>query len=255
MWPDLSVKAKVRKLLLSTGIYRPGAYSRFIHAGKREQFSRERAFYARLLPANGLCFDVGANMGERSETLLSAGMRVVAFEPQASCVNQINARCGRYGDRLQICQSGLGDKPGEATLYTNVNTVVSSLRQDWDEFQGSTRIPVTTLDREIVTYGRPDYCKIDVEGWELEVLKGLSQPLPLISIEYHFKRQILDNTFACLERLSQFGDLQLNITPAEELAFTFPDWMPLKDFLKVFPSNFENRVEYHYGDLFIRTPL
>ena len=255
MFRGLSIKSVVRKLSLSTGLYRPGLYARLTSKAKREQFRREAAFYAQMLQPDDLCFDVGANVGERSETLLNAGMRVVAFEPQKVCVTQILARCRRFGDRLKIYQGGLGAEIGEATLYTNVNTVVSSLRKDWDTFQGSTRIPVTTLDHAIATYGRPAYCKIDVEGWELEVLKGLTQPLPLVSVEYHFKRHVLENTFACLERLAQFGNLRINITPAEELAFTSPEWLPLKDFLKVFPSSFENRVEYHYGDLFIRTEL
>ena len=248
-----SIKSVVRKLSISAGLYRPGLFSRLTNRRKLEQFREEGAFYAKLLQPGDLCFDVGANIGERSETLLSVGMRVVAFEPQESCVTEIKARCGHYRERLQICQSALGAEPGELTLYTNVNTVVSSFRKDWDEFQGSVKVPVTTLESAMTKYGRPSYCKIDVEGWELEVLKGLTQSIPLISIEYHFTRHVLDNTLACLQRLAQFGDLRINITPAETLAFTFPEWLPLDEFLKVFPSSFEKRVEYFYGDLFIRT--
>ena len=37
----------------------------------------------------------------------------------------------------------------------------------------------------ISRFGAPDFCKINVEGLELEVLRGLSRPVPALSFEYH----------------------------------------------------------------------
>jgi FkbM family methyltransferase len=47
---------------------------------------------------------------------------------------------------------------------------------------------MTTMDTLISLYGKPDYCKIDVEGFEINVLKGLNIPLNLVSFEYHLDR-------------------------------------------------------------------
>jgi len=218
-----------------------------------KRFREEGAFFASLLKADSLCFDVGANMGEKAETLLSVGMRVVAFEPQSHCITEMKARCGPYRDRLKVCQSAVGSQSGEAMLYTHKNTVVSSFREDWDSFDSSIRVPVTTIDSAIEDHGKPIYCKIDVEGWELEVLKGLTQPIPLISIEYHFKKREIEKTMACLRYLERFGEVEINITPAETLAFTFPRWLSQKEFRETFPDSFRDRVGYHYGDLFVRT--
>lgn len=252
MLQGASIKSVVRKLSISTGLYRPGIFSRVTDRNKLKRFREEGAFFSRLLEPKSLCFDVGANIGEVSETLLSVGMRVVAFEPQLGCVEELKARCRHYRERFVACQNAVGASPGEATLYTHKNTVVSSFRKDWWEgSDSSVNVPVTTLDKAISTYGRPSYCKIDVEGWELEVLKGLSQPIPLISLEYHFKEREMDNTLACLQQLARFGELRINITPAETLSFTFPEWLPLDQFLKSFPE-FRDRPGYHYGDLFVR---
>ena len=51
----------------------------------------------------------------------------------------------------------------------------------WD---GETRVDVTTLDCLIERFGLPAFCKIDVEGSQLEVLRGLSRALRVIAFEY-----------------------------------------------------------------------
>ena len=51
----------------------------------------------------------------------------------------------------------------------------------WDT---QVEVPVTTLDALIEVYGVPAFCKIDVEGMETDILRGLSTPIPLIAVEY-----------------------------------------------------------------------
>ena len=45
-------------------------------------------------------------------------------------------------------------------------------------------VPVTTLDALIDRYGLPAFCKIDVEGFEEAVVRGLSRPIPSVSFEF-----------------------------------------------------------------------
>ncbi len=64
---------------------------------------------------------------------------------------------------------------------------------------------MTTLDDLIRKYGVPDFCKIDTEGYESEIIAGLTQPLKAASIEYH--REFLESARRCVERLNSLGNL------------------------------------------------
>jgi hypothetical protein len=113
---------------------------------------------------------------------------------------------------------------------------------------------VVTLDAAIRAFGKPTYCKIDVEGWEFEVLRGLSQGLPLISFEFHLTDVDARKTRACLERLLELGATHANLTPAERSTFHFPDWMPVRELLDWFPGDLGSTLPgLPYGDIYVRT--
>ncbi len=247
------IKTSLKNLLISSHLYRPGLLSRYFNTAYRAKFNNDVSFYSQLLEPGSLCFDIGANIGEKSEVFLLLGMKVIAFEPQPRCVQQLKARCRPYRDNLHIYQTALGKKPDQRDLYVGDNSGVSSFSQDWSQNNYSAiKVPVTTLDSAISEFGKPSYCKIDVEGWEFEVLQGLTQSIPLISIEYHMTKSNIDIVRNCLTYLSQFGELQVNITTAEELKFTLPDWVNLKEFLQLFPDKFQDNFDYRYGDIFIK---
>jgi FkbM family methyltransferase len=245
-----------KEICLSTGFYKPvRTLSRFLDRSQRTKFTQELAFYSKFLKPDSLCFDVGANVGKKAEILLKNGARVVAFEPQPDCVRELKAQCGSYGDKLCIQQSAVGAEPGELELYVRQWGTQSSFLQDWEkEIKRVIRVPVTTLDQAIAEFGIPSYCKIDVEGWELEVLKGLTQAIPLLSIEFHMRDREIDNALACLDYLATFGALQINIAPFATLSFTFPEWLSAQAFLNVFPGQFRDRWEFSYGEIFVRIP-
>jgi hypothetical protein len=87
------------------------------------------------------------------------------------------------------------------------------------------------------------------------VLKGLAQAVPLVSFEFHLGEREVKIARDCLEYLSRFGQLTINVTPAESNAFHFPEWKSAEDFLALLPDYFRNREGFHYGDIFVRTGL
>lgn len=152
-----------------------------------------------------------------------------------------------------MAETALSSAAGFATLYARKSSAQSSLLEDWEGGVTDTcHVPVLTLDSAIEHFGRPFYCKIDVEGWELEVLKGLNQPLPLMSFEFHLNERDIRKTVACLERLSQFGPARVNLTPAESATFHLEEWDTLERFLGWFPGDLEQTLPgYHYGDIYV----
>ncbi len=170
-----------------------------------------RQFYRRFVPAGGLAFDVGAHAGNRVEAFRRLGARVVALEPQPDFVQLLQRRFGGDPQVLVLAQA-LGRAPGQAQLLASARTpTVSTLSADFVQragaepsFRGVRWAPgplvqVDTLDALIAREGRPDFVKIDVEGYELEVLMGLSQPLPALSFE--FLPAVRDVALGCINRL------------------------------------------------------
>jgi hypothetical protein len=115
---------------------------------------------------------------------------------------------------------------GTRTLFVSERTpTVSTLSGEWIAAVRSTpgfmgirwerTIPVrvTTLDELVAHYGEPTFCKIDVEGAELEVLRGLSYPLKALSFEY--LPAAIDDAVACVGRLGELGRYEYNWAPSE----------------------------------------
>lgn len=187
------------------------------------------AFFRTILHPGDLVFDVGANLGQKSEVFLACGARVVALEPNPLCVPTIRFECGRNAG-FTLIEKAVGAEPGRATLNFVGTDSTASLRPDWRWLTEGGRldasrvdVEVTTLDALIGRFGVPRYCKIDVEGFEPEVLAGLGRPLPLVSFEYH--REEFDRLAACLARLAALGRASVNVIAMNSGRFELPDWV------------------------------
>jgi FkbM family methyltransferase len=201
-------------------------------APQRGARRRARRFYRRFVRPGDLCFDVGANMGERTDVFLALGARVVAVEPQTGCIDALQRR---FGSRTELVGAALGARPGEAELLITGYHTLSSLSQEWieavtasgrfDEFTWDDRVvvPVTTLEELIGRFGAPRFCKIDVEGYELEVLRGLARPIPAISFEFAAERSA--PVLSGVNHLADLGMTRFNFSDRESFAFALDDWV------------------------------
>lgn len=194
-----------------------------------------RRFYRAFLSPGDLAFDIGAHVGNRTAAMLGIGARVLAVEPQPIMIATLQRLYGRRAG-FRLVRKAIGKKGGKTEMLVSTRTpTVSTLsgswvdqvtqaksfsRINWDE-----RIPVevTTLDALVAEFGKPTFCKIDIEGYELEALRGLSQPLPAISFEYLPPTK--DKAIACVDRLLELGPYSFNVIRAEYPRFALPGWV------------------------------
>jgi FkbM family methyltransferase len=190
---------------------------------------QRRRFYRAFFRSGDLVFDVGANLGNRTAVFLTCGARVVAFEPQPLCVAALEARFGE--DRFfHLVPVALGRESGSATMYVSHEHTLSTLSAGWlsavtesgrfgdTRWDGEEEVEVMTLDAAIAEFGEPAFVKIDVEGYESEVLSGLSRRLKAGS-------ESLDATSCCLDKLESLGNYGYQFALGERPRLELPDWV------------------------------
>ena len=196
-----------------------------------------KRLYRPLVPADGLVFDIGAHLGDRTRAFRALGARVVALEPQPGMMQWLERFHGS-DEGVTLLGLAAGARPGQARLRVDpANPSVATLSDDWIkqirkrntgfagvDWDGVIEVELTTLDALIERYGRPDFCKIDVEGFEARVLAGLSQAVPALSVE--FVAGTLEQTRACVQRLEELADYRYNAVRGERRKMLWPDWRP-----------------------------
>lgn len=224
----------MKKILIKLGIY--GHVYPWYRRIRRPDLERAHlnrvAFYSQLIPPGTLCFDVGANVGEVSESLAAAGMQVIALEPIPSVAEQCRQRCGLSKYNVQVINEAVSHACGEASLYLRRSSSQSSLRLDWEgEIVDKVQVRQTTLAALIEDYGVPGYVKIDVEGHEVAVFDGLDRGIELVSFEYHARE--LQQTWNCLERLDRLADYVYNYSSRNESRLEMADWLAGDDLVSL----------------------
>lgn len=207
------------------------------------------AIYRPLIKQGDLCFDVGAHEGAWTKLWLQMGARVVAVEPQAALAERFLEPLGVVVER-----TALGAAEGEAEIVLAAEAAtVATLASHWREegrFKDMTwgetvPVPVTTLDALIAKHGVPRVCKIDVEGYEREVLKGLSTPIPVISFE--FTSEFVEHALECLDLISGLGAYQARLLIGKDLE---DRWASLEQVSEALRR--AARDPHGWGDVFVK---
>jgi FkbM family methyltransferase len=204
-----------RGVMRSLGVY----YGHRAHAAAMDRLYRE------FVRPGDLVFDIGAHVGDRVAAFRRLGARVVAVEPQPALVFTLKALHGRRRD-VAIEAKAVGRNPGTISMMINTdNPTISTASKDfvraadgaagwegqvWDR---SIEVPMTTLDALIETHGVPSFIKIDVEGFEGEVLAGLTRPVTALSFEFTtIQREVARD---CIARCVALGFSRFNAAIGE----------------------------------------
>ncbi len=230
------------RILLPKGTAKSLHRSLRVYHGDKSRHPAMDQLHAQFLKAGQLAFDIGSHVGDRISSFRRLGVRVVALEPQPGCARAIQLIHGR-DPMVTLVQAACGDREGEVVLKINsANPTVSTASNDfvtaaagadgwadqvWDQ---SVTVPCVTLDGLIGTHGVPAFIKVDVEGFELAVLNGLSHPVATLSFEFTtIQREV---AVACIKRLAALGAYGFNIALGEEQCLAFDNAVTDDDMIR-----------------------
>ena len=232
---------------------------RIYHGDRAARAAMDR-LYDQFVQPGDLVFDIGAHVGDRVASFRRLGARVVAVEPQPALVRTLKLLYGR-DPTITIEPIAVGPYSGEIEFNLNLdNPTVSTASvafvrasagapgwegQAWTD---TLRVPITTLDELIARHGKPSFIKIDVEGFEAEVLSGLRQSVPALSFEFTTIQPHV--AAACIAGCAALGYASFNAALGEGRNLIHPRWLTAPDttmWLSGLP------LEVNSGDIYART--
>ena len=210
-----------------------------IYYGNPAQRAAMDTLYKRFLRPGDLALDIGAHVGDRVASFRRLGARVVAVEPQPALVFTLKLLYA-LDRQVTIEPVALGPKSGTIELKLNPpNPTVATASSDfiaaaegapgWEDqhWTKTKTVAMKTLDELIAKHGIPRFVKIDVEGFEDEVLAGLHHPLPILSFEFTtIQRNV---ALKAVERLARSSLYSFNAALGESQQLVHADPLDAKN--------------------------
>ncbi len=138
--------------------------------------------------------DVGANIGQYSlfaSYCVGVKGKVIAFEPVKNIFNQFNESIKKnYIDNITLYNKGCGDENKNILINKKDGDLGGSsiIELGFGSKKTTELVEIVILDDILINENKVDYIKIDVEGFEYEVLLGLKKTIekckPRLLIEY-----------------------------------------------------------------------
>jgi len=276
-----SVKQRVQSTLKRAGIYERvkassvyDLYWKMADPRLIDRRNKEVDFYQDLLgkPRTGdLIFDVGANVGDKTDIFLRLGARVVAVEPDDRCQEILRGKFLAYRlarKPVVIVGKAVSDSLRNETMWIDgPGSAVNTLSKKWVEtlkaakgtfehghngldFAGRKTVETITLEQLILIHGIPFFVKIDVEGHEASVVRGLKHPVPFLSFELNLP-EFTQEGLECVKVLNGLAaDGKFNYTGDLQRGMALVEWIGAQEFSSVLEQCSAGTIE-----VFWRTPL
>ena len=221
-------------------------------------------FYRNLLEGfreGDLIFDIGANHGYKTGIFLQLGARVISVEPDEISQQILKQSFLQYRFKRKpvvIVPKAVSDKNSIERFWVDTpGSAKNTLSQKWANtlkaddarfgekltFGQWKEVETITIESLIAEHGLPFFVKIDVEGHELGVLRGMQRPIPYLSFEVNlpeFRPEGLD-CVEILRRLAPEGTF--NYTADCRGGLVLKPWLGAEEFSAILSSCCDKSIE------------
>ena len=182
--------------------------------GKRELIPTDYLLNGHIVKEGDVVLDIGANIGYYvliESKLVGEQGKVYAIEPVSSNLVQLQQNLKLNNCKnVEVFKLAVGDKNGKAKIYIPEKRNLSTL--DKNALEGNLKsveeIEVITVDSFLDKKPKPNFIRMDVEGYEFYIIKGMNKTLKLnikLFIEIHPHKMTEEQLCEMLEILEKNG--------------------------------------------------
>lgn len=202
-------------------------------------------------------YDIGANIGKFTEVnidkYINCEFIVVEANPNLIPVLEKKFESIKNIKILNLCVS---DSDGFVDFYISEADTISTASKEWinesrfNNFKYNSPIKVksVSIDSMMIEYGESDYTKIDVEGYEYTIIKGIEKYIGLISFEWA-EEMILDIKNS-LFHLNSIGYKEFYITYNDDYKFIPDFYISYNDIISELDNNLDDKRKEKWGMIF-----
>jgi FkbM family methyltransferase len=219
------MKTAIKNWLKQTGLLHRiqyhSAYREWKNKGIGLTLMKLKVFYQELFQGEkpSLIFDIGANVGDHTLIFSSLSTKVISVEPDFTNIQVLRSRL-RNKRNVEVLDFAIADVSGERVFNViSEGNPFNSLSDKWvkilSDDQQTRFQEIATTDKKIIVktltltdlfkkYGTPDYIKIDVEGFEWQVVSQLDRKIPILSFECNLP-EFAEETCRILNKLNEIN--------------------------------------------------